>query len=344
MKFRFVLFSVFLLLTTFVSPQKKETVEGKVSYITPQLIYLKFQNTDGINVNDTLYQSVNKNAKRRLVVKFISSISVACEKLDNFDLKVGDTFFAFIEHQENKIPEKDTLMAVQKTVSETENLIAPQVVISESSKSSNSELYGNKFSGKYSIQSYSNINNYGSNNYQSWRHTLKLDYGRIGNSDLNFSTYSIFNYHTSEWSEVTRNYFNALKVYDLHFRYDFDKSFQIWLGRFLNPKISNISTVDGLLAEANLNLISIGIVGGSRPDWKDFTFNPNLLEYGVYLSRQDTFLNSFMENTISFFQQTNNSKTDRRFLYLQHSNNLIKNLKLFASSEIDLYKRELEVE
>lgn len=344
MKFRFILLSIFLLLSTFISAQKKETAEGNVSYITPQLIYLKFQNTDGISVNDTLYQFVNKNYQPKLLIRYVSSISVACEKLKEFDLKIGDTFFAFIKHQENNIPESDTLLAVQKKESETESLLTPQVIVSESSKSPDSKFYGDNFSGKYSVQSYTNINNYISFNYQSWRHTLRLDYERIGNSDLNFSTYSIFNYRTSEWSQVTKNYFNALKVYDLHLRYDFDKSFQIWLGRFLNPKISNISTVDGLLAEAKLNLFTLGIVGGSRPDWKDFTFNPKLLEYGIYLSRQDVFLNSSMENTISFFQQTNNSRTDRRFLYLQHSNNLIKNLRLFASSEIDLYKREFEVE
>ncbi len=37
-------------------------------------------------------------------------------------------------------------------------------------------------------------------------------------------------------------------------------------------------------------------------------------------------------------EQTNSSKTDRRFAYFQHSNTLAKNLYLFGSVEIDLYK------
>jgi hypothetical protein len=45
-----------------------------------------------------------------------------------------------------------------------------------------------------------------------------------------------------------------------------------------------------------------------------------------------------MENTVSVMQQTNNMKTDRRFLYFQHSNNLLQNLSIFFSSEIDLFK------
>jgi len=44
------------------------------------------------------------------------------------------------------------------------------------------------------------------------------------------------------------------------------------------------------------------------------------------------------------FQQTNNLITDRRFAYLQHNNNIIPNTNLFASAEVDLYKKELGIE
>ena len=37
-------------------------------------------------------------------------------------------------------------------------------------------------------------------------------------------------------------------------------------------------------------------------------------------------------------QQMNNSKTDRRFLYFQHSNSIIKNLYFFSTLEVDLYQ------
>ena len=48
-----------------------------------------------------------------------------------------------------------------------------------------------------------------------------------------------------------------------------------------------------------------------------------------------------MENTFSVFQQTNDFVTDRRFAYLQHNNTIITNINLFASAEVDLYKKEL---
>lgn len=332
-----------LLLNFFAEAQSGKMLEGKVSYLSPQLIYLKFESTDGIAINDTLFQKINGKFQPRLIVKFISSISLSCEKLLDFNPKVGDSFYAFVQSEVKNDINFDPIT--------TEN----QIQSGSDLKKTNDEikiasteiksLKGNRFSGRYSLQSYSNISNFsGINDYQSWRHSLRVDYEQIGYSGLSFSTYSLFSYRTSEWNEIRSNYFNALKVYDLHLKYEFNHNYQIWLGRFLNPKISNISTVDGLMFEAKFNSFSVGILGGSRPDWKDFSFNPKLLEYGIYLSREDSFSSSFMENTLSFFQQTNNSKTDRRYLYLQHSNNLIKNLNLFASSEIDLYEREQEVE
>jgi len=65
-----------------------------------------------------------------------------------------------------------------------------------------------------------------------------------------------------------------------------------------------------------------------------------MFEYGVYFARSDTFETSQMENSIAYFNQTNNFKTDRRYLYYQHTNNLLSNFNFFASSEVDLFKRE----
>jgi len=47
-----------------------------------------------------------------------------------------------------------------------------------------------------------------------------------------------------------------------------------------------------------------------------------------------------MQNSLAFFEQRNNSQIDRRFIYFQHSNSLMKNLNIFFSLEADLYKRE----
>lgn len=333
-----------LILTTYSLSQNNSTKEGTVSYLSSQMVYVKFDNTDFIEISDTLYIKKNKSFLPKLIVKFKSSISTSCEKIDNSEIKVGDKIFAFINKTSNKI------LAIQDSIiTDTANIKFAvdenQEIIRSDLVSNDKPLNGNTFNGRYNIQSYSNLSNYKSDNdYQSWHHSLRIDYEKIAYSDFSFYTYSIFNYKTTEWSDVTQNYFNALRVYDLHFKYDFNSKNQIWLGRFLNPRISNISTVDGLLFESDLNLFSVGLIAGSRPDWKDFTLNPKLIEYGAYIFRSDSFTFGYMENTISFFQQTNNSKIDRRYLYLQHSNNAIRNFNFFASSEIDLYKKEAGTE
>jgi hypothetical protein len=333
-----LVFVMFFITNSF--SQSASVKEGSVSYLSSQFVYVKFDNTDLIQSGDTLYVKKNKSFLPKLIVKFKSSVSASCEKLDNTDFKVGDKIFAMIKQSSNDL----------LTISDSSNTDTNKIQITEiqnpepqinTTVVDNKIPGGNLFNGRYSVQSYSNISNYDNgNDYQSWRHSLRIDYEKIGSSDLSFYTYSIFSYRTSEWSRVTNNYFNALRVYDLHLKYDFNSYNQVWLGRFLSPRLTNLSTVDGLLFESNLKLFTVGIIAGTRPDWKDFTFNPKLIEYGAYIFRSDSFAYGYMENTISFVQQTNNSKTDRRFLYLQHSNKSIRNFNLFASTEIDLYKRE----
>lgn len=332
-----------LLFTSNVISQNNVIKEGTVSYISAQMVYVKFENTEGIEIGDSLFINKNKSYSPKLIVKFLSSISASCEKIDDSDFKSGDKLYAFIKKNVEQTILQDSV--IKESNLNQQVVIQDQNLESSSTNTSDKFLSGNYFNGRYSIQSYSNISNYkGENDYQSWRHSLRIDYENIGYTNLSFYTYSIFNYRTTEWSSVTKNYFNALRIYDLHLKYEFNSDHQIWIGRFLNPRISNLSTVDGLLLESDINIFSVGIVAGTRPDWEDFTFNPKLLEYGFYLSRSDGLANGFIENTISLFQQTNNSRTDRRFIYFQHSNNAIRNFNLFASSEVDLYKRESGVE
>jgi len=316
----------------------KHAKEGIVSYISPQMVYLKFVNTEGIHIGDTLY---SKNNKPKLIVKFISSISVSCEKLNGLDVSIGSKFYAFVKEVNETELVQDANVKLSNNVQDTVPLTQE---ISQIQSEKGSPILGNDFNGRYSVNSYSNVSNYkGGNNYQSWRHSLKIDYNRIGYSSLSFSTYSVFVYKTIEWNQISNNFFNALKVYDVNLKYEFTRSNFILLGRFLNPKTSNLSTVDGILFETRYKTLGIGLVFGSRPDWKDFGFNPRLIEFGAYIFRTDSFAIGSIENTISFFQQTNKYKIDRRFIYLQHSNNIFRKINLFASTEVDLFKREFGV-
>jgi len=111
------------------------------------------------------------------------------------------------------------------------------------------------------------------------------------------------------------------------------------LGRKINPKLSSVGAIDGLQFEKKFKAITLGAIAGSRPDYMDYSINPDLLQYGVYLGHELVNKNGSMQNTLAFVEQTNHSVTDRRFAYFQHTNTLIKNLFFFASAEVDLYKK-----
>lgn len=320
----------------FAQTFQKETKSGAVSFISSQYVYVKFENTDGISEGDTLFfQSKDQNIPA-LKVKFISTNSLACENISNRNFSVNEKLLAFtkVKNEVQEFVEND----------ETETL---NITESPSSKTINdqhkkTEAPSAIISGRISSQSYSNFSNYhNKGNYQRWRHSLKFSVTDVKGSGLSFSTYSVFAYRADDWNRISSNIGNALKVYDLKIGYDFNESSRIRLGRFLNRRISSIGPVDGLQFETDFSSYSLGLVAGSRPHFSDFGYNSKLFEYGVYFSKADNFGNGTMENTISVFEQTNDFKTDRRFIYFQHTNNIMSKTSLFVSSEIDLYKKIL---
>ena len=68
-----------------------------------------------------------------------------------------------------------------------------------------------------------------------------------------------------------------------------------------------------------------------RPDYQNYSFDPTLFQYGAYLAYSTRSPGKFTESSVAYVEQTNDFKTDRRFLYFQHSNNLIKNLNFFST-------------
>jgi len=310
--------------------------EGKVGYISSQLVYVSFNSTTGLSESDTLFiKSKNKNIPA-LRIKYLSSSSAACERIINDEFK-SDMIVYALDKTENQVVTTPVDILVEQ------NEIKPVEKKEEINTKSENNVES-KVSGRYSIQSYSNFNNiYDRGDYQRWRHSFRFGAQNIAGSDLSFSTYAIFAYKADDWKTVSSNLGRALKVYDFNLNYRFNESTQLWFGRYLNRKISNISIVDGLQFEKAFSFLTAGVVLGSRPNYTDFGLNSKLFEYGIYLNRLDTIGKGMMENTFSLFQQTNNFITDRRFAYLQHNNNIITNTNLFASVEVDLYKKELGV-
>lgn len=333
--FRFIF--VFMIISVIVYAQDStlQKRSGTVTFITPQNVYLKFDNLEGIVEGDTIYFEQHNKAIPVVVVKYVSSMSCAGEKIGKNILKVDDNVFVWVKSEAVHSPsivqagtEKDT------NLTKINNIPVTKVTTTKFTRDRSN------FYGSFNASSFTNYTNFANTpGLQRWNYTLNVNANQIGGSSFYFTNYMNLAYMSSEWQDVKANVFNNLRIYDLSLGYK-TSDYNIWLGRHINYNISNIGPVDGLMMEKSLGNFSIGGVAGSRPDLYSMGYNFKYFEYGGYINRVDSSKTGYMQNTIALFQQDYNNKTDRRFLYLQHSNNLNSNINFFASSEIDLYKRQ----
>jgi hypothetical protein len=310
-------------------------ITGTVSYLSSQNIYVKFENTDGIEIGDTLFIKEKNRFSPAIKVDHKSSTSCAGVSITDTKIEINSPLFAIVTIAQNET-KADTSGSV---------IIAPVMIPADAKEeivTKTSLEPVPTLSGKVSVQSYSNFtNNRRSYDYQRWRYTFQLNAGHIANSGFSYSQYISFAYRADDWNTISSDLMQALRVYDLAVKYNFSERTFIWLGRHLNNKISNISSIDGLQFETGVNEWSFGAAVGSRPDFKNMEFNSKLFEYGAYVNRADVLAYGDMQNTLGYFEQTNDFKTDRRFIYFQHSNSAIENTRIFLSSEVDLFKKEM---
>jgi hypothetical protein len=328
MRYLILVFCIIVLSGNLAGQIVGETVAGKVSFVSSQNVYVKFTSTAGILAGDTLFRVAD--GKRTPVLKVInsSSTSCVCTSISSAVLVPAEQIFA--------VKKTVNLKPVEKT---TQKAASEDVIKDGSEKKQDiSELSKQKINGSISASSYSDFSNTSAASSTRFRYNLSLDARNIGNSKLSIESYVSFNHKLGEWSAVKSNIFDALKIYDLSLKYDLNKSTHISLGRKINQKIASIGAMDGLQVEKSFNKVALGAVVGFRPDYMNYGFDSKLFQYGAYLSLNTTSGSAFSETSLAFMQQMNNGKTDRRFLYFQHSNSLVRNVFFFSTFEVDLYK------
>lgn len=324
---------VFIFLTLCIMTYGQGTsgdVTGKITYISSQNVYVKFETTEGIHIGDTLYVIKNEKKIPAIVVSNLSSISCVGSPVSTESLSVSTPILARKKITENKPIE----VIAEKS---KESVSVNDQAIKASGNNSKTDELKTRFDGRLSVSSYSNVSSYSSN--QRFRYNLALNAEHIGNSKLSAESYISFTHmlsfpsKTTDWTGLN----NALKIYSLAAKYDLSKTASISFGRKIYNNMANIGAVDGLEFEKVSRNFTYGALVGSRPDYSDYSFNPNLLQYGAFVSHNLQKENGNIQTSAAVFNQMNNFKTDRRFTYFQHSNSLLKNLDLFCSFEFDLY-------
>ena len=304
-----------------------ENVKGKVSFVSSQNIYVKFLTTNGISTGDTLYILSKGKLVPALIVNNLSSVSCSGTVISSLEILVDDQLIAV---RKNSVPK-----SVDK-IPETKNSYTE--ILKDSVTIVKKPALSQQIRGYISAYSYSGFSNTPAPNSTQLRYTFSLDAKNIGNSKLSVENYMSFRHKIGDWSAVKSNIFDALKIYSLALKYDVNKSTQISIGRRINPKISTIGAMDGLQVEKSLNKLSIGALAGYRPSFADYSFDRHLFQYGAYLAYSSVTAEKYSESSFAFMEQMNSGKTDRRFLYFQHSNSMIKNLYFYSAFEVDLYK------
>lgn len=319
-----------LIFTTGLLPAqttRTKTLEGRISYISMQNTYVSFPSTEGISKGDTLYFRSNDILLPALVVTQLSSISCVTKPLNSIEpeLNAGVVAIATIITEAAKIkavkPKPDTRQLVRE-------------------KEADKRKEKQRIYGRLAIASYSNFSNTAANNNQRMRYTLSLRGDNLGGSRISMDSYISFSHRSGEWDRISENIFNGLKIYSLALKYDITDNTHIWLGRKINSHVSNIGAMDGIQAQTRVKNFTFGIAGGTRPDYTDYSINTDLFQFGGFVAHQFKTETGNASSSLALFEQKNGSMTDRRFAYFQHSNSLLKNLNVFASCELDLYKLE----
>lgn len=329
---KYLLFCIFSLGSIFsINAQDRIVLEtGTVSFISTKNVYVKFKNTKFINLGDSLFIDQAGVLIPVLVVENKSSSSTVCKVIGNKSVKTKVAIIArtIIPEEKPKVEEqsKEVVTTIPDVVINND-----PVIKAEDDQVEEDVLFKEKIKGRISAASYSNVSNYA--NRHRMRYAFSLRAYNIKNSRFSTEGYITFRHTLND----STSFAEALKVYNLNVKYEFSKNTHLTFGRKINLKFSSMGAIDGLQFQKGWGAFSAGLIVGTRPDFRDYSLNTNLLQYGAYASYGSLNPAKFAQTTLGFIEQTNQGKTDRRFLYFQHSSTLAKNLNFFGSMEVDLF-------
>lgn len=299
--------------------QGTSPLKGEVTYITAQNVYVRFEATGPIEVRDTL--TMGSDARPCLVVSAKSSSSVVASPLAGYTPNKGDVIY-FAPSRRVEAPEEEEKVEAAIVTEEPEEEEGPTYERKET-------IRGRVTFSNYQIMASER------DNRNRIMGRLWLDAENISHSRLSFELQANYRQTLQAGQDTAKRYFN---VYNLAASYAAPGDWNFTLGRSINPKIASVGAIDGLQIEKTLGNYQIGAIIGSRPDQITSYPNPKLLEYGGYLSLTNQSQKVYAQTTLGVMEQRNRGEIDRRYLYLQHSSNLYRNLSLFSSAELDLFQ------
>ena len=162
----------------------QEPLEGRVSYITSQHVYVRFSSTEGLNDGDTLFMPGNRGEVPVLVILSHSSTSCVCEPLGDQDLKESDRVLA----RPNRIEPAEPPEAMVTPPGEAvvippgEDREEPEAGSAEGDM--NGAARKQEIDGRFSVSSYTYLKNQQSDGSQRMRYAFSMAARNIAGSGL----------------------------------------------------------------------------------------------------------------------------------------------------------------
>lgn len=304
----------------------RQTITGTVSFVTSNNVYVKFDNTDLIKLNTTLFI----NGVECLQVTDKSTTSLVCTVLNGCNPQKGDVVsYSYVKTEEVVPP-----VIIEPSIDEEPVSVLPaEQDLQKETQERTPSLYQEDIRGRVSLSSYNTFSDLREDRSR-FRTRVSLDALHIDDSKFSVQTFLTYR-NISNARENDRD--NIFNVYNLNLRYDVLPDLSATVGRFINPKTSSLGAVDGLWVEKYFNNFYVGAVGGFRPDFEDYGFNADLAQYGGYVGVETATTDFFSQTTVGAMEQTNAGATDRRFIYFQHNSTIASDFNLFSSAELDIF-------
>lgn len=317
-----------------------DSKHGVVTFKASENIYVRFPDTGGINVGDTLYVSKAGILSPCMIVSQKSTSSCICFKLRDCKIEVEDSVvFQKIKKSKEKIKDE---VNNPETINDEEDLDEEDLgnqndTTPEEDIHPAENTYTQKIRARASAATYSNLTNQENSDRHRTLLRFSINADHINNSKLSFESYINYRKNFIE-GELPADYQTSfVNIYNLAATYDIDSTMSISFGRKINRKISSIGPIDGIQVDKYFGKFYAGAVAGFKPDISGFGFNSDLYEFGGYIGHHNSSNSIYSMTTIGILEQHNGGPVDRRYTYLQHSSTLWRKVSFFTSAEVDIY-------
>jgi len=304
--------------------QEKNMVLGEVTFANFKNVYVKLDNNRNLASGDTLFVLLKTEWKKALVVITVSSKSILTTNFSQENVIIGTK----VGYYPKDIIEKPKLKVLEK--------IEPKnVVVTEKTKVA-AQPIRQIYNGRITVSTNGSFED-SEKNYNRIRTSMNFDVKNINGGKFSFENYINYNRRFGV-ADSLQNFKEDFKVYSLSTTYEHTDKTSFSFGRKMNFRIANMGAIDGLQVEHRYKSIMMGGFAGSRPDVLNYGLNLSLMQFGAFLAKDKEKGKGMLQTSLAFAEQQNHGKTDRRFVYFQHSNSVLGNFSLFYSIELDLFQ------